>query len=383
MNKDQKSTKPWYAPQQQESSKTAQFLENAYNKIVKGDQQTSASKKHKTLPFFLFLMALIACIAAGVFFSIVFWPNAYAIARIISATLALMLTALSLILALHAIGSTVARLLQKDQSETRSHLGFRLLRNTLAVQEVMSTVPAPELALQNFVAQVRAYSAEVAYQKGRENRAAANSENPKANLPDTTDLLKRRWAEVVDSLNEFEIYLANDPSTVIEKLATTCSTQNMDVSQIFRDVAESFDTTWRRKGINIESAIVTPLKATANEALLRRLLVGPWRASAYFARRGNGVVFSAKSTGGKVIASWDCHGLNMPDAYLSVAQNSQLSVNERVEHGMRVLTTDPSSSNTFLALLSFVIWIDLAKACAVDYAFKHTNDGFAIELRLS
>lgn len=383
MNKDHKSARPWYAPQQQESSKAAKFLEQAYNKIVKNEQQTPSKNSHSNTPLILFLSALICSIVAGGFFSFVFVQNGYAIVKIISVTIGIILTGISILLALHAIGSTVANLLQKDRSELRTHLGFQLLRNSLAVQEIKSTVPAPELALQNFVAQVRSYAAEVTYQKGKENRAAANIEAPKTNLQDTSDLLKRRWSEVVDSLNEFEIYLANDPATVIEKIAASCSPQNIDVSQIFRDVAESFDTTWRRKGINIESAIVTPLRATANEALLRRLLVGPWRASAYFARRGNGVMFSAKSVGGKVIATWDCHGLNIPDAYLAMVQNNQLSVNHRVEHGMRILTADPSSSNTFLALLSFVIWIDLAKACAIDYALKPTNEGFAFEIRLS
>jgi hypothetical protein len=149
-------------------------------------------------------------------------------------------------------------------------------------------------------------------------------------------------------------------------------------------VADTFDTTWRRKGINIESAIVSPLKATANEALLRRLLVGPWRASAYFARRGTGVMFAAKAQGNQVFATWETNGLCIPEAYLNVALNTELSLNDRLERGMVTLSNDPaSSSSTFLALLSFLSWIDLAKASGANFELKNANEGFQIILRLS
>jgi hypothetical protein len=228
---------------------------------------------------------------------------------------------------------------------------------------------------------VRAYATEKSYQKTRAELGATGSVNSPL-VAEPVDLLKRRWNEVLDSLNEFEIYLANDPQGLIEKLLTKTPNQSLDVSQIFRDVAESFDTTWRRKGINIESAIVTPLKAHTNEAVLRRLLVGPWRASAYFARRGGGVVFSAKSVEGKVVARWDCDGLMMKEDYVKIAMNSELPVNDRIEKGLQMLAPDPHSPNTLHALVSFITWIDLAKAAKADFQFKHTNDGFVIELRL-
>ena len=57
-------------------------------------------------------------------------------------------------------------------------------------------------------------------------------------------------------------------------------------------------------------------------------------------------------------------------------------MNERIERGLTVLAPDPNSPNTLHALISFITWIDLAQTVGADFAFKHTNDGFVIELRL-
>lgn len=260
-------------------------------------------------------------------------------------------------------------------------LALSALKGELHFDESRKGVPAPEMALLQFVQQVRAYATEKSYQK---NRQETGGSTPAVNplVAEPVDLLKRRWNEVMDSLGEFEIYLANDPQGMIQKLISKYPNQTIDVSQVFRDVAESFDNTWRRKGINIESAIVTPLRANTNEALLRRLLVGPWRSCAYFARRGGGVLFSAKSQEGRVVARWECEGLSIHDDYLKFARQSNISVNERIERGLQVLAPDPNSPNTLHALISFITWIDLAQTVGADFAFKHTNDGFVVELRL-
>ncbi|MCA2961707.1 MAG: hypothetical protein IOD12_15770 [Silvanigrellales bacterium] len=260
-------------------------------------------------------------------------------------------------------------------------LALSALRGELQLDDSRKGVPAPEMALLQFVQQVRAYATEKSYQKNRQDGGGAGPvHNPLVAEP--VDLLKRRWNEVLDSLGEFEIYLANDPQGMIQKLISKYPNQTIDVSQVFRDVAESFDNTWRRKGINIEAAIVTPLRANTNEALLRRLLVGPWRSCAYFAKRGGGVLFSAKSLEGRVVARWECEGLSIHDDYLKFAMQSHIPVNERIEKGLQVLAPDPNSPNTLHALISFITWIDLAQTVAADFAFKHTNDGFVVELRL-
>jgi len=231
------------------------------------------------------------------------------------------------------------------------------------------------------VTQVRSYASEKSFQNVRpiHDRVV----EPGSQQSESANLLKRRWNEVVDSLDEFEIYLANDPPGMIAKLVSKNPPKLLDAAVVFREVADSFDTTWRRKGINIEAAIVTPLKATAHEGLLRRLLVGPWRASAYLARRGSSVIFSAKSVNGRVIARWEVDCLSIPDDYLQLANDSSRTVNERIEKGLIALAPDSSNSpNTLYALISLITWIDLAQACDSDFEIKNNNNGFVIELRL-
>lgn len=315
--------------------------------------------------------ALITMISQGMF------PTPAAKVFLILVVIALFLTSFSYLL--RQVGVSVSKIMPMYANEPTMRLGLRASRGEMKAEENKHrSVPAPELALLQFVQQVRAYATEKSFARNKGDVAKTST----AAKTDQADLMKRRWDEVVDSLGEFEIYLANDPQGVIEKIASKFPVQVIDVSQVFRDVAEGFDNTWRRKGINIETAIVTPLKARTNEALLRRLLVGPWRASAYFARRGHGVVFSAKSEQGLVKARWECDGLHIQQSYLDFALKTDVHANERIERGMIELSTDAMSPNTLNALISLITWIDLAKASGLDFAFKHTNDGFVIELTL-
>ncbi len=248
-------------------------------------------------------------------------------------------------------------------------------------EEPRAGIHAPEAALQQFLHQVRAYAVEKSFQRAKASAPSLSAPAlPGAAGTDPGALLRRRWNEVLDTMNEFEIYLAGDPQAIVARLVSTQPMNVMDVSQVFREVAESFDTTWRRKGINIESAIVTPLKANTNEPLLRRLLVGPWRACVFLARRGNSVLFSAKSEAGAITARWEVDGLAIPDEALALVSNQELTVNERIEQGM--LATDPQNSSSLHALISLVTWIDLTRASDTSIRLGHTTDGFVIEMKL-
>lgn len=369
-----KQPAPWYAAPKKEDPKFIKNLEKLYQKWL--STPTPASRNLNAPAFFA---GVLISAVGGFLTAFAFWPNAYAITKVLAVAFGLTTTGIGVWAILHAFGSAAKPLLKVLAAQPAAITGYLFLKSDHKPSEPRSSVPAPELALQSFTQQVRAYAHEVNYVRGREQRGETN----KIPAGEATDLMKRRWNEVVDSLNEFEIYLANAPSAVIENLVQKSPTQHMDVSQVFREVAEAFDTTWRRKGINIESAIVSPLKATANEALLRRILVGPWRSSAYFARRGTGVVFSAKASGSTVIATWETNGLCMPEAFLATALNTSISLNERLELGMAALCIEPaSSSSTFLGLLSFLTWVDLAKACQTEFELKNGNEGFQIILRL-
>lgn len=287
----------------------------------------------------------------------------------------------ALLVILRFLGTELRQVLPLHANDSPFAVAMIWLRGRLKLEEVRRGPPAPELALNQFVAQVRAYASEKSFQNVRPYGDRGGAEN--GGPSEAAHLLKRRWNEVVDSLDEFEIYLANDPQGMINKLVSKNPPKQLDAAVVFREVADTFDTTWRRKGINIESAIVTPLKANAQEGLLRRLLVGPWRASAYFARRGSSVVFSAKSVQGRVVARWEVDGLSIPEDYLLVAKDSSIAVNERIEKGLVALAPDPANSpNTLYALISLITWIDLAHACETDFEFKNNNSGFVIEIRL-
>jgi hypothetical protein len=261
--------------------------------------------------------------------------------------------------------------------------GIECLLGQIKLDSGLKRAPATELALGQFLSQVRSYANEKIYQRNKPSQEVDSGKNLYPNrLVEPSDLLKRRWNEVLDTLNEFEIYLSNHPKTMIENLVSKYPNQVSDVSQVFQDVAESFDNTWRRKGITIESAIVKPLKANTNEALLRRILVGPWRTCVFFARRGNAVMFSAKSVAGKIVTRWECEGMGLSDSLLAHLMNSDLSVNSRIDKGLQEITGDHSSSGILFALISFVIWIDLVKEAKIDFEIKPSNEGTVIELRL-
>lgn len=231
-----------------------------------------------------------------------------------------------------------------------------------------------ELVLRQFLQQVRVYAAEKNYNNQKKN--------------DTSDalqqegFLKRRWNDVQDTLDEFDVYLANNPSDVISKLVAHPTCQHRDVSHIFREIAETAENTWRAKGINIEHAIVIPLKSNMNDKLLKRLLAGPWRACAYFSTRTNGVVFSSKSESNKILARWECEGVTYAQNFFEIVKNQTLSVNERIEQAIELIANDPKNSNILLGLISLIIWHDLAIAAAVDFDIIQGSEGLIVKLTI-
>lgn len=370
---------PWYAPAQKKKASTIS------NNSATGQNTTTPIsllaaffvRLFKLRQLILISLFLIGSAYVAMRLTIGGNPSATAVALVIVAFAFI----LSLVFLMRFLGSELSQVLPLHKNDGPLTVAFHWLRGELKIEQERRGPPAPELALSQFVAQVRSYASEKSFQNVRPSPERVSE--PGSYHSESANLLKRRWNEVVDSLDEFEIYLANDPQGMISKLVSKNPPKLLDAAVVFREVAESFDTTWRRKGINIESAIVTPLKANAHEGLLRRLLVGPWRASAYFARRGASVVFSAKSSNGRVNARWEVDGLSIPDDYLKVAMDSSLPVNDRIEKGLVALAPDPANSpNTLYALISFVTWIDLAHACEMEFDLKNTNNGFVIELRL-
>jgi hypothetical protein len=365
---------PWYAPQGKRKTNDVRY------------PATGRKTNFFTHPMMLLAVSLLCALASG---ALGVYSVMYARTSglnfgqfFIPGILSILLFVLSAYMALHQAGKIVLAFNPKSGHGNAVQLAIAFLKGEILLDDGKKGLPAPELALNQFVMQVRAYANEKIYQKTKLDHPGVSNSMPLHLVNEPVDLLKRRWNEVIDSLNEFEIYLANDPQGMIEKLVLKNPNQMIDTSQVFRDVAESFDTTWRRKGINIESAIVTPLKANTNEAVLRRVLVGPWRSSAYFARRGGGVIFTAKSVEGKVVARWESEGLMLPEEFLKFAQQSDRSVNERIEKGLELMTNDPNSPNTLHALISFITWIDLVKTAGIAHTFKHNNEGFVIEIRL-
>ena len=368
---------PWYAPPKKASQTGKQ-----------GQAGAKKSSLHRTREvldsIFNVLLSLVFALICGYFLGLIRTSGENFLNLAAYAAAIGMGLCAAVYFAIRQIGNSLQRAQSQLSSDSSAHVAIRFFKGELQFDESRNGIPAPELALQQFVQQVRAYATEKSYQKNRQDNPKLQNASPL--LQEPVDLLRRRWNEVMDSLNEFEIFLANDPKGMITKLVNKFPNQNIDISQVFRDVSDTFDNTWRKKGINIESAIVTPLKANTNEALLRRLLVGPWRACAYFARRGGGVLFSAKamdrSSGGAVLARWECEGLMIPEEYLKIATDMERTVNERIEIGLEKIAPDPTSPNTLHALISFVTWIDLVQTIGAEYHFKHTNEGFAIELIL-
>lgn len=366
---------PWYAPEQKTNSRS---LSEKNLRLVAEKHQFLDSLGSLKFGAFSIVFALLG--GAGIMWSVMNSSNTPAL--VLSVAIAFALLGAAAYFLICQMGSNIKTMITPSsplQNVGNGSLAIRLLQGENIKGEVKGRgIPAPELALFQFVQQVRAYANEKSYQKHK--GTSSSTAHPLGLEPG--DILKRRWNEVVDSLGEFEIYLANDPKALIQKLVEKYPYQNTDVSVLFREVAEAFDSSWRRKGINIEAAIVTPLRAHTNEAILRRLLVGPWRSCAYFARRGNSLYFSAKMIAGKVVARWEVEGLFMKEDYIAIAQRDDLDVNERIERGLESLADDPNTSNILYALISFITWIDLVKACNEDFKIKPTNDGFAIELKL-
>ena len=375
------SPQPWYIKKKNSAEQT---------KIHKSGKHANSTKAETKLYIFirfcaqifpLILSSFFLICACFCFFAAYFHVgSAQFSSNIIFVITGIIFIALALISILYKIGSICSYFLTQDTDNSNLSLAIKYLQGQIQPDEARSGIPAPEMALYQFVQQVRAYATEKSFLKQKNEKNAANYSHLQNSDPNV--IIKRRWNDVVDSLNEFEIYLANDPTGIIEKLIAKSPLQNIDVSQIFRDVAETFDTAWRRKGINIEQAIVTPLKANTNEALLRRLLVGPWRSCVYFAKRGNEVIFTAKSNNGKIIAHWECEGVVYPEEFFEVVRNKDLSVNERIEKGMTIAGSDPNSPNMLFALISFVTWLDLANASSTDYSIKQGSEGLIIELRI-
>lgn len=377
-NRNVSSGQPWYSPTGTDEGKLSVKLERVIGVLAPEKSGLLAGLMRIANGLTALLLSLTAgafgAIGAGFSHTQGVAPGIQAVVFGIAAAAGF----LSLFFLFRQMGTTAKKVACDRQSTPAFQLGLQVVKGEATAREHRRSLPAPELALIQFVNQVRAYAAEKSYQKNK----TPKPQDKVPGLPEPVDLLKRRWNDVTDSLNEFEIYLAGDPRAMIDKLIARYPSTQMDVSKIFRDVAESFDTAWRRKGINIESAIVTPLKVNTSEPILRRILVGPWRASAYFARRGNGVVFSAQSQGGAVVARWECEGMSIPEEFLQLAQDASLSVNERIERGMKQLAPDPQSSNTLFALISLITWIDLAQALNLDYSFKNTSEGLVTTLRL-
>ncbi|MES2615452.1 MAG: hypothetical protein V4591_08560 [Bdellovibrionota bacterium] len=381
MIQNHNSPQPWYVKKKNSTHETT-----PRGKSTKGHvpvQQVTKLFKIKCFCVQIFpsLLCILFLISAALCFVLSYLHMTKTLSNVFFIIGGLIFAFLGFIAILYQIGSVCSYFSSKNEQNSCFSLALKYLQGQLQKEEVRSGIPAPEMALYQFVQQVRAYATEKSFLKQKQDK---NSGSPHLHLQnsDPNVIIKRRWNDVMDSLNEFEIYLANDPNGIIEKLVAKSPLQNTDVSQIFRDVAETFDTTWRRKGINIEQAIVTPLKANTNEALLRRLLVGPWRSCVYFARRGNEVIFTAKSNNGKIIAHWECEGVVYPEEFYEVVGNNALSVNGRIEKGMTILGSDPSSPNMLFALISFVTWLDLANASASDYSIKQGSEGLIIELRI-
>ena len=372
MNQNPSGSEPWYAPaNNKKKSNSSSVNRSSYS-------APNTEGKFRLLLVSQGVISIVLAVAAGFYLQNI--TSGTSTSPLFSIAIAAVFLIVAILFLLRQVGVIISTSLSRHANDSSLSLALRMIRGEIRGEDVRKGTPAPEMALFQFVQQVRAYATEKSFQKTK--LIERDNENHLPLIAEPVDLLKRRWNEVTDSLSEFEIYLANDPQGLIAKLIAKYPVQMLDVSQVFRDVAESFDNTWRRKGINIESAIVTPLKATANEALLRRMLVGPWRSCAYFARRGGGVLFSAKSVDGKVAARWECDGLMIPEEFVQFAMQTDIPVNDRIERGLIALSPDPNSPNTLFALISFITWIDLAKSCNADFAFKHTNDGFAIELNL-
>ena len=323
------------------------------------------------------LSSLILSILGGVFLSLCFTQDELGF-DIAFSSVGILLVFISLVLLIVQIGQVCKNNYEHYRHELPFQLGLLYARGAIKAIPQLRAVPAPELALQHFVNQVKAYALEKSFQKSK-----ISSPETQKNSLSADCLLKRRWNDVADSLAELEAYLSQGNPTILQTLVERQSVL-MDVSPIFRDVAETFDSTWRRRGINIEAAVVSPLKMKANDVVLRRMLVGPWRACAYLARKGSSLIFSAKAEKGLITVRWDCDGFYLPTELLSTLLNSSLELNERIEIGLQSLAEkQTSSAHLLFALISFTTWADLMNMIKIRYKVAQTVEGTSIEISFS
>lgn len=272
------------------------------------------------------------------------------------------------------IGRVCHFFMEKNYDISPFLIGLFYLQSKIEKTPEKKGLFVPELILRQFLQQVRIYAAEKNY---------SNQKRMDTSQASTRDsILNRRWNDVQDTLDEFDIYLANNPQEVIAKLVANTPCQQRDVSHIFQEVAETAESTWRPKGVNIEHAIVVPLKSGIDDKLLRRLLSGPWRACAYLCIRGRGVVFSTKNDANKISARWECEGTAFPERFFDTIKNMALSVNERIEKGMESISNNPKNSHNILGLISLIIWHDLAHAAKIDFEVKQGSDGMIIKMMI-
>jgi hypothetical protein len=121
---------------------------------------------------------------------------------------------------LYQIGSICSHFSESNTEDSNISLGLKYLQGLVEREEHRKGIPAPEMALYQFVQQVRAYAIEKSFLKQKHDKNAGSYPHFQNNDPNI--ILKRRWNDVMDSLNEFEIYLANDPNGIIEKLIVLC-----------------------------------------------------------------------------------------------------------------------------------------------------------------
>ncbi len=278
-------------------------------------------------------------------------------------------------LMLAQIGSVCVFFDDSTAKTPKYKVGYLYLVSQLAKSKPRINISAPELVLKQFVQQVRFYSLEKNYFLQKQNLKTEDT-------PSSLSLLDRRWHDVQDTLDEFDVYLSQNSTARIEVLLSTLTPQTQDAAQLFQNIAETFEMTWRPKGITIEHAIVVPLKITLNEKLLKRLLAGAWRATVYFAPKGGTVTFSSKSENGKVYARWACLGVTFASDFYETVCNRNLSLNARIEIGMTYISNQPQNSTILFGLISLLIWHDLAIAANVNFNIKQDNDGMIATLVL-
>lgn len=320
------------------------------------------------------IYALICAFFAGIYFVKITLPTTQGFIFVIFFFCFLFLLFFSFYLIVVQIGHVCHFFMEKKYDINSFLMGTFYLRSKIEKNPPKKGGIVPELILRQFLQQVRIYASEKNYNNQKRI-------DPSNSMPRDT-ILNRRWNDVQDTLDEFDIYLANNPKDVIAKLVTNIPCQQRDVSYVFQEVAETAESTWRPKGVNIEHAIVVPLKSNIDEKLLRRLLAGPWRACAYLCVRGRGVVFSAKNESNKISARWECEGSAFPESFFKSIKNQSLSVNERIEEGMELISNNPKNSNTLLGLISLIIWHDLAHAAMINFDIKQGSEGVIIKMTL-